>query len=82
MQIKTKFDENDFAYRKIYDKNGLNVINLFRCEIISINIEVVAGETYIYYSIIDDNEQDYSNQINVYESDLYNEEEYKNWIKE
>lgn len=82
MQIKTKFDENDFAYRKIYDKNGLNVLDLFRCEIISINIEVVAGETYIYYSIIDDNEQDYSNQINVYESDLYNEEEYKNWIKE
>ena len=33
MTIETKFDENDFAYRKIYDKQGLNVVDMFRCEI-------------------------------------------------
>lgn len=81
MTIKTKFNENDFAYRKIYDKNGLNVIDLFHCEIISINVEVVAGEIYICYNVLDENEEHYSNQIVVYEDDLCSEEEYKNWIK-
>lgn len=81
MTIETKFDENDFAYRKIYDKQGLNVVDMFRCEICSIDVEVVAGETYIYY-IIDDNEDDYSKQIAVWERDLCNEEEYINWLNE
>ena len=82
MTIETKFDENDFAYRKIYDKQGLNVVDMFRCEICSIDVEVVAGETYIYYNIIDDNEDDYSKQIAVWERDLCNEEEYINWLNE